>query len=192
MSVAEFTVTGSLAILSLAGVHELYRIHYCRSSLNVIAQAFAARDSYQSLNLIFSGAYEDVESARSGKRKIGQRIENAVIETLKSPMLRSWTQVTDKELPVAGLRVWVTGPQLENPQRDTEVKIHVCLKSWLEPLFGVLSDRRDCLGQFTSSEQANESRGLSITVSAKRKAAISIPPFFDGEILFKTEIGAVK
>jgi hypothetical protein len=187
MSVAEFVISVSVAVCALTGLHELFRIQHCRSSLEVVAHVFAARNSYQGLFNVIHGTFSVADGKNIERKRIENKVEQAVRQTLKSPMLRGWNPSNRISEEPVGLRVWISGPELLHPNKPNEVKIHVCISSWLEPLFGIIADRRNCLGQFSSGGDTSQSRGLSISVSATRAANITIPPYLRGTVKFENE-----
>ncbi len=178
MSVAEFIVTGASACCVLAGVHELFRIHFCQTSINIVAHSFASKLSYQGLTHIVLGTF-DQDSIHNPRRKnLELQIEKSVRALMKSQLLgRSWFSLNQDNSQLLGVRVWLSGPHLNDPKAETVVKIQVCISSWLERPLGVVSDQRNCLGQFSGQENMNASRGLSVAVTARRKADVSIDPY---------------
>jgi len=184
MSVAELVVTGAAACCVLTGVHELFRIHFCQTSINLIAHSFSSKLSYQGLTHILLGTF-DQNSVHNPKRKdLELQIEKSVRVLMKSQLLgRSWFSFNQDNSQLLGVRVWLSGPHSKEPKAETVVRIQVCISSWLERPLGIITDQRNCLGQFSGQENMNASRGLSIAVTARRKADISIDPYLAEHLL---------
>jgi len=192
MSVAELIVPGAAACCVLTGVHELFRIHLCQTSINLIAHSFASKLSYQGLTHIVVGTFDQNSMHNLKRKKLELQIENSVRALMKSQLLaRSWFSSSQDNEQLLGVRVWLSGPHLNDSKADTVVKIQVCISSWLERPLGVVSDQRNCLGQFSGQENLNASRGLSLAVTARRKADISIAPYL-GEELSVEKAGHLK
>jgi hypothetical protein len=184
MSVAELIVAGGVIVTSIVGIHELFRIHQCRSSLNIIARTFAAKNSYRSLSHLIDGTFEAENTGHSEQNRLTADIERTVEKTLSSPSLRGWMHSGPNTDHYSGLRVWLSGPHITVPDRENKVTIQICIRTWLEPLLGIISDRRNCLGQFSPSANINAGRGLSLSVTATRGSGLTIPPYLQGTISF--------
>ncbi|NBW81161.1 hypothetical protein EBR21_05345 [bacterium] len=177
MSVAEFAIAMPIVLICVAGVHELFRIQAAENTLNVIATARAAELSYMNLQNILNGTFssEKNQHQETLERKIG----SLVAETFQSPLLVWRFSAGDiRKPPISGIKVTVNGPSFRDRQARTEVRIHVCLKSWIEPLLRILSDGRNCLGQYTSGDQADAGRGIQLKGFASREPSISLIPYF--------------
>lgn len=175
MSVAEFTIAGSIAILAMAGTHEMIRLQAAKTALNHIAYNYASEISSEGLSHILKGTFQT-----SKKESLEKRIQNQITQTFKNPFLSwSWSHDSSTESVLTGVKVSAIGPRFGEINKTTEVRIHVCLKSWIEPFLKVLSDQRNCLGQFTKENGIKgESRGITMTVMATRAANIASPNYF--------------
>lgn len=157
-------------------MHELFRLQATENSLNLLAQARAAELSYSSLQNILVGTFSVPENTQ--KKAIEEKIANNVDSLLQKSVLAWMLPNGDpKSIPFNGIRVSVLGPTFERKQAKNEVKIQVCIKSWLEPLLRIVSDRRNCLGQFTT-QNSGTSRGISLIGFSSREPSISLVPYF--------------
>lgn len=180
MSAAEFALTGCVLVISISGAHELFRIQYSASVVDYLAYSYAAELSYQNLSHILSDRYsKDFESQKRVIEPLERELEREVSNVFKSSILGwSWTSY-EQRTPLKGIRIWIRGPHWNDLTAENHVKIQICLQSWLAPLLRVISDKRNCLGQFTSENSARQpSRGISITAEARRNANIAIYPYF--------------
>ncbi|MEN9809288.1 MAG: hypothetical protein RLZZ488_855 [Pseudomonadota bacterium] len=177
MSAAEFTVAASAALLCLTAVHELARLQLIRNSINLVASSTAAQHSYQSLRHVLQGSFSPENGQRRSQYE--KQIERSVLHALDDPLLRwSWTHSFENSRPAFGVRVWLNGARFGDLEQPTTVKIQVCLRSWLEPILGALSDKRNCLGEFSSTGDHRQSRGISISATSTRMKNISLEPYF--------------
>ncbi|MEN9825138.1 MAG: hypothetical protein RI953_883 [Pseudomonadota bacterium] len=177
MSVAEFAIGMPIAMICIAGVHELFRIQSAENAINVVASAQAAELSYQSLRNILDETFAAADNPN--QRALEEKISSLVGDTFQSPLLLWRFSAGDLQKPtVSGIKVTVSGASFSNRFAKTEVKIQVCLKSWLEPLLRVLSDGRNCLGQYKTAGEANSGRGIPLTGLAIRASSVSLIPYF--------------
>jgi hypothetical protein len=177
MSVAEFLICGAAATVALAGAHELFRLQSISNTLSLVAHTQAAQISYESLTHLLKGTF--IDSKNPTHSQLGQTIESRVSTLLESSLLQwSWFYSSQQRSPITGLRVTLQGPRWGNIRQGAEVKIHVCLQSWIEPFLRVISDRRNCLGQFSSHAESSRSRGISFDIIARRDPNVSLHPYF--------------
>lgn len=180
MSAAEFAIVGSIVVLGMAGSHELIRLQTAKNALNNIAYNFASEISSEGLSHIIKGTFHTSEKINGKKEALEERIENQIKQTFKNSFLSwSWLNNSSTEAVITGVKVSTGGPHFREINKDTVVRIHVCLKSWVEPFLRILSDQRNCLGQFTKeSGVKGESRGITVSVIATRASNIASQNYF--------------
>lgn len=180
MSAAEFVIAASAAVLCLTAAHELARLQLVRNSINLVAASAASRHSYQSLKHVLHGSFSpDVGHTRT---RYERQIERSVLHALDDPLLRwSWAYPSENSPPSRGIRVSLNGSKFGDLEQPTSVRIHVCLRSWLEPIVNALADGRNCLGEFSTHSELGQTRGIAISVSASRAKNISLDSYFRGE-----------
>lgn len=183
MSVAEFAICGVILAGVCAGTYELCRLQAIKSTLELVAGAHAAQLSFESLPLIWAGTFEPATQKSTEQMALENQIEATIRELLKSQRLAwTWDSREERDAALTGVRVWTNGPSFHDHIHPVSVRVQVCLKSWLEPALRVISDHRNCLGQFSKTISTGETRGISLEVSVQRNVAPSGDTYFEGEL----------
>lgn len=132
MSVVEFMIAASLALVALFAGHEIIRISAIERAADLIIHSAASSASLTSLSHIALNTFEGDGRVESS---FEEEIKRTIGSGLSEPILH-WSFFSRRNAvngtTVTGIRTYVRGPTQKQPFTDFHLSAHICISSWLE------------------------------------------------------------